>query len=263
LAKANLTERDSRSQKCSSSVPASAIGTSFSLDSDDPLELAKNPSVPASFLSKLVNSPSQKVRTALAANPSLGVEGVQALAFDSNDSVRCELAKRTDLPAQVMRALAADRSRFVRRNLADNPSCNDEAFKRLVSDNDVYVRERVAKHPSLSYRACSWILADTEARVQLALADNPNAPASAFISARDEYYLESLLGEKPSALKALLLLSPNLPKPKLDGVNVAPDPAIRLALALCPYSSTSTLQGLQDDEEPDIRKTATSRLAIG
>jgi hypothetical protein len=236
--------------------------SSRSFSSDSPLSLASDPSTPASVLSSLVSSNDQKVRTSLASNPSLSSDDIHALAFDSNDAVRIKLAGRTDLPPDVLSALAFDQSRFVRRILAENPTCTDNAFKRLVSDSDVYVRERVAHHVSLSNRVCSWLLAESEARVILALADNANVPISCFAEAQKEYYSESLTGNKSTALKALLLISEACPVEQLSGVAIARDPTIRLALALSPHSTASSLQLLLNDDDSVIRDIAIRRLSM-
>jgi hypothetical protein len=235
---------------------------SRSFSSDSPLSLASDPSTPASVLSSLVSSHDQKVRTALASNPSLSPDDIHVLAFDSNDAVRIRIAERTDLPSDVLTALAFDQSRFVRRILAENPTCTDNAFKRLVSDSDVYVRERVARQVSLSKRVCSWLLAESEARVILALADNANVPISYFVEAQKEYYLNSLTGNKPTALKALLLISEACPVQQLAGVAIAQEPTIRLALAFSPHSTASSLQSLLNDDDSVIRDIVTRRLSM-
>jgi hypothetical protein len=230
---------------------------------EDPiLNLALDPKSTPDQLSELLSSSNQIVRSALAKNPALPVDAMHVLALDSNDAVRCELANRSDLSANLTRALAHDRSRFVRRNLATNPACCEEALKRLISDQDVYVRENVARLESLSIDACKWLMRDSEDRVIFALADNAAVPRSFYVAAQAQYYYDCLTGGKGSAVKALLLIHPNLPVGQLEGISLELDATIKLALVLSPHVNVETLRSLLDDEESLVRKTAKQRLAL-
>lgn len=233
----------------------------FSLLHDSPLELAKNPLVPASVLSTLVSSVDQRIRTALASNPSLAIRDIQSLALDTNDSVRCQLALRPELPPQVSSEMAFDKSRFVRRNLASNPSCSESAFKRLAADKDVYVRENLASNPALTSKASSWLLAESESRVYLALADNVSVGADVFIEAQRAYYSDSFVGNKEAAIKALLLMHPNCPISHLQNIQIIKDLPIRLALALGAHSTVRVLESLVNDEDKQIAQIAKRRLS--
>jgi hypothetical protein len=230
---------------------------------DDPLvDLALDPKSTSDQLSELLSSSNQIVRTALAKNTALPVDAMHVLAFDSNDAVRCELANRTDLPANLTKALAHDRSRFVRRNLATNPTCSEDALKRLISDQDVYVRENVARRESLSIDVCKWLMRDSEDRVIFALADNAAIPRSTYVGAQVQYYHDCLSGGKGNAVKALLLIHPNLPVGQLEGIRLKLDATLKLALVLSPHVKVDTLRSLLDDEESFVRKHAKQRLAL-
>lgn len=231
-------------------------------DGNPLLSLALDPRSTSDQLSALLSSSNQKVRTALAGNPALPLDVMHVLAFDSNDAVRCELANRPDLPANLTKVLAHDRSRFVRRNLASNSACSEEALKRLISDQDVYVRENVARLDSLSIDICKWIMCDSDDRVIFALADNTAIPRSSFASVQAQYYYDCLSGEKENAVKALLLIHPNLPVGQLGGICLELDARIRLALVLSPHVKAETLRSLLDDEEPFVRRTAKQRLDL-
>lgn len=263
LAQENLLRRAECMAKLGAAInETSSTGNGYSLEAGSPLALAANPSVPSSYLSTLVSINDQKVRTALASNPSLAADDIHVLAFDLNDSIRCRIAKRLDLTPTVMRALASDQSRYVRRILAENPACSEEAFKRLVSDSDVYVREKVALQPRLSEKVCYWLLADSDPRVILALADNTSIAVSFFSDAQLQYYLDSLAGNKPNALKALLIICLSCPVQKLAGLALGKSMELRLALALSPHTNEATLRSLCEDEEKLIAKTAEMRLAL-
>jgi hypothetical protein len=94
------------------------------------------------------------------------------------------------------------------------------------------------------------------------LADNASIAVSFFSDAQLQYYLDSLAGNKPNALKALLIICLSCPVGKLAGVAVGKSMELRLALALSPHTNEAALRSLRGDEEKLIAKIAEMRLAL-
>ena len=169
--------------------------------------LATNPRTPPHLLSAFATHENPEVRVHVATHPQLAARELLNLAQDSDVAVRRAVATNPSLRLPHHAALTTDTSPGVRLRLASQPALPAQVALVLAADASTVVRTHtIAATTAEDELLLGWAASDEE-DVQLALASRKNLP---------------------TAVRALLLLSPHATVRRVARDLIEPDPVALL-----------------------------------
>jgi hypothetical protein len=169
----------------------------------------------------------------LATNPRTPPHLLSAFAAHENPEVRVHVATHPQLAARELLNLAQDADVAVRRAVATNPSLRLPHHAALVTDSSPSTRLRLAAQPALPAQVALVLAADasTVVRTHTIAATTADDELLLGWAASDEEDVQLALASRknlPTAVRALLLLSPHATVRRVARELIEPDPVALL-----------------------------------
>jgi len=169
----------------------------------------------------------------LATNPRTPPHLLSTFAAHENPEVRVHVATHPQLAARELLNLAQDTDVTVRRAVASNPSLRLPHHAALVTDSAPAIRLRLAGQAALPAQVALVLAADASAIVRTHAIATTTAEDELLLGwgASDEEDVQLALASRknlPSAIRALLLLSPHVTVRRVARDLIEPDPVALL-----------------------------------
>lgn len=207
-------------------------------------ELA-DPSIAQQFVAAYPLSPSHLLETLaqtaqdpevfpyLATNPRTPPHLLSTFAAHENPEVRVHVATHPQLAARELLALATDSDSAVRRAVATNPSLRLPHYATLLTDPSPTVRLRLAGQAAVPAQVALVLAADASSVVRARAIATTTAEEDLLLgwAASDDEEAQLALASRkqlPTAVRALLLLSPHAAVRRVARELIEPDPVALL-----------------------------------
>ncbi len=169
----------------------------------------------------------------LATNPRTPPHLLSTFAAHENPEVRVHVATHPQLAARELLNLAQDSDAAVRRAVATNPSLRLPHHATLVTDTSPSVRLRLSAQAALPAQVALVLAADTSTVVRTHTIATTTADDALLLgwAASDEEDVQLALASRknlPTAVRALLLVSPHATVRRVARDLIEPDPVALL-----------------------------------